>query len=168
MLDRPIVPNRSAGASGGWLVVAGVGYCFSPPQDGDLSGMAGCPSGQRERSVKSSAEAYVGSNPTPATTRKLASDKARCLLAVIRFRLCSVIRPRVVDCAPGSVFRIRHQMPVRLEHERRVLMAQPLGDCDHRLAGCQEHAGVVVAQCVTRRATGSSAFFTAGAKIRAP
>ena len=96
--------------------MAGVGYCFSPPQDGDLSGMAGCPSGQRERSVKSSAEAYVGSNPTPATTRKLASDKARCLLAVIRFRLCSVTRPRVVDCAPGSVFRIRHQMPVRLEH----------------------------------------------------
>src|SRR5829696_4562800 len=98
MLNRPIVSNRLAAALGGWLVVVSVGYCCCPPQDGDLSGTAGCPSGQRERSVKSSAEAYVGSNPTPATTRKLASDKARCLLAVIRFRLCSVTRPRVVDC----------------------------------------------------------------------
>ena len=39
---------------------------------------------------------------TPATTRKLASDKARCLLALIKFRLCSVTRPRVVDCAGCS------------------------------------------------------------------
>jgi hypothetical protein len=64
-----------------------VGYCFSPPQDGDRSGTAGCPSGQRERSVKSSAEAYVGSNPTPATNQKLASDQAEYWLAVIGGRL---------------------------------------------------------------------------------
>ena len=30
---------------------------------------AGCPSGQRERSVKPSADAYEGSNPSPATTQ---------------------------------------------------------------------------------------------------
>jgi hypothetical protein len=64
-----------------------VGYCFSPPQDGDLRGTAGCPSGQRERSVKSSAEAYVGSNPTPATDLKLASDQAICRLPMIGGRL---------------------------------------------------------------------------------
>jgi hypothetical protein len=71
--------------------VAGVGYCFSPPQDGDLSGMAGCPSGQRERSVKSSAEAYVGSNPTPATDLKLASDRAICRLFMIGACLQAVV-----------------------------------------------------------------------------
>jgi hypothetical protein len=79
----------------------------------------------------------IGSNPTPATTSKLASDTARCFLAVIRFRLCSLTRPRVVDCAPASGLQNPAQMPVRLEHERRVLIAQPLGDCDHRLPGCQ-------------------------------
>lgn len=33
----------------------------------DNGTLAGCPSGQRERSVKPSAYAYAGSNPAPAT-----------------------------------------------------------------------------------------------------
>ena len=73
-LPGPLCRIDLTGFAGGSPVVVGVGYCFSPPQDGTQRGMAGCPSGQRERSVKSSAEAYVGSNPTPATSKKLASD----------------------------------------------------------------------------------------------
>src|SRR5262249_5600476 len=45
------------------------GRCVSFPLAAGATGQpaAGCPSGQRERSVKPSVIAYVGSNPTPAT-----------------------------------------------------------------------------------------------------
>ena len=79
--------------------MARVRYCFSPPQDGDSSGTAGCPSGQRERSVKSSAEAYVGSNPTPATVQKLASDKDGMLVSPDQIPVVLRHSSALLDCA---------------------------------------------------------------------
>jgi hypothetical protein len=79
--------------------MARVRYCFSPPQDGDPSGTAGCPSGQRERSVKSSAEAYVGSNPTPATVQKLASDKDGMLVSPDQIPVVLRHSSALLDCA---------------------------------------------------------------------
>ena len=86
--------------------MAGVGYCFSPPQDGDLSGMAGCPSGQRERSVKSSAEAYVGSNPTPATSQNRLLTRKN----TYRLGVWAVCGPSLVDHAVSMARRVRSSL----------------------------------------------------------
>jgi len=58
--------------------------------------------------------------------------------------------PRDVERSAHPVLAVDHQMPVRPQHQRGVLMAEVLGHRDHGLARGEEHAGEVVAQCTAR------------------
>src|SRR6266498_740954 len=60
--------------------------------------MAGCPSGQRERAVKSPASAYPGSNPGPATPSDLRKYSSVTRLRRGRFYQISISRPGLPCC----------------------------------------------------------------------
>jgi hypothetical protein len=63
---------------------------------------------------------------------------------VARVGHLSVTQPRAVDCPPHAVLTVRHWVPVRLEYESRILMAQHLGKRDHGLASVEQHTREVV------------------------